>query len=333
MSKRKRAGVSIFLAALLFTAGCQDVFGDLGSRTSPTNTPSSTETAESLITSEPTRTSTSTPTTSLADERRKSHLEEFAHEQQEVFRERTNLTNVEVFRESGTANLTVIFNLSNIIQDRQEREFELTLRALVQSQYNWIVDGDETYKADYITVSSDYGTGTISADLIQRYINGSLNRETVSYVWAGKFDRFDELGDLDNQSHTTRSERLEYTAQVLERTMESEKEYVRDVETAIQDETLFVKYEHTEDSPHAGWPIEDTAFAYRDLIGEFGVDYMPYNGVRGYDYFPNGSADATFVVKNSWVTSELVGLRPEGEASLRAFNSIEPMESPHDGPP
>lgn len=332
-----RVIISISMIFLLVSAGCQ--FDNRGSETgpksgTPTLPPQPTGFENTPVAAEEaTKTPVITPTSTSVDERRRAHLEEFALKQGRAFRDHTNLSNVEFDRDPGTANLTFRFELPDRESDQQEREFELTLEALIQSQYNWVVEGDRSYLANHITVKTDYGNGTISKDLLQRYIDGKLERSTVAYIWAGKFDPYTALGDLDNASHATRAERLAHTARVVERRMETEKPYTTDVETAIEDETLYVAFRHTEDTPNPTWSIGDTVRAYRETVTEFGVEYMPYNGVRGYDYHPNGTADVTFFVKNPWITSEYVGIRPIGQGSLNAANSLEVMDGPHEGPP
>lgn len=322
---------AILVSFLIIISGCQDVADDPETTTvqRAENASTTVETKTSTVI----ETETATTTRTQIDETRRIHLEEFAREQERVFRQNTNLTEVEVYLESGSSNITSQFGLPDGSRDYREDRFENALNALVQAQYNWVVNGAETYQADYIVVQTDFGEGSASKELLQLYINDKLDRATVAYIWAGEFDPYTELGKVENSSHTTRTERLAYTAEVMKQNMETDKQYVTDVETASEDETIYVKVRQTEDAPNPTWPIEDVAVAYRETVTELGPQYMPSNGVRGYTYNPDNSPGFSFVVRNPWVVSEYVGLFPLGESSLNALNSMEEMDDPHDGPP
>ncbi len=324
-----RPVVTVLACVLVLTAGCSGM-GDGGVATpTPSVTPSpTTHTATPLEQASP----TPVPAPGITAERG-ARLDEFARATEQVFRAETNLTRVTIERERGSATIVTNVELPPGSDAERERLFETVLVGLVKSQSNWVVNGSREYLADRLTVSTAADTGTITDGLLQRCIDEALAPTTAAYIWAGRFDRYTPLGDLDNDSHASRADRLAYTAHVVERRMETQKPHTTAVETAVENETLYVAYRHTKSTPNPTWSIGDTVRAYRETVTEFGVEYMPYNGVRGYDYHPNGTADVTFVVKNPWITSEYVGLRPTGEGSLNAANSLTIMGGPHDGPP
>lgn len=328
-----RIPLSILLMILVIVSGCQDTINGDETPSDRVEPPTQVTTESGATTATDPDPDLSTPSNTPVDETRKAHLEEFARVQEQALNDNTNYTNVDVRRQHATANLIVSFELPETTLDRQEDKLETTLEALVQSQYNWVVEGAESYLADNITVQTDFGEGTASKELLQLYIDDKLDRATVAYIWAGEFDPYTELGKVENSSHTTRTERLAYTAEVMKQNMEADKQYVTDVETASGDETIYVKVRQTEDAPNPTWPIEDVAVAYRETVTELGPQYMPSNGVRGYTYSPDNSPGFSFVVRNPWVVSEYVGLFPLGESSLNALNSMEEMDDPHDGPP
>lgn len=326
---KKHAFLVILFSALAATAGC---LGPLGGEPTPV---SETPRQTTDTTATPTQRSMESPTHSQTpvDESLEAALERFAASGESFFEDNSNLTNVDIYREDETANLTISFGLPDASPDAREESFEYALEVLVDSHHNFVENGSESYQPNHIIVETDYGSASASMELLELYIDDKLDQKTVAYIWAGKFDAYTELGDLDNASHASREERLAYTARLVEREMESNGTYLMNVETEVEDETLYVKYEHTEDSPNPSWPVEDTAVAYRKTIARVGPDYMPTNGIRAYDYFPNGTAQATFLVRNRWVVSEYVGIRPIGESSLNGLNSIRRLNGPHEGPP
>lgn len=324
-----RAVVMVLACVLVLTAGCSGSGAGGAATPTPAGTPSPTS-----LTATPVEQSSPTPAPSPGiSPERGARLDEFARATEQVFRTETNLSRVTMERESGSATIVTDIELPSGRDAERERLFETVLVGLVKSQYNWVVNGSRTYLADQLTVRTAAGSGTVTDELLRRYIDAELAPTTAAYIWAGRFDGYTSLGDLDNDSHASRADRLAYTAHVVERRMETQKPHTTAVETAIANETLYVAYRHTEATPNPTWSIGDTVRAYRETVTEFGVEYMPYNGVRGYDYHSNGSADVTFVVKNPWITSEYVGLRPTGEGSLNAANSLTVMREPHDGPP
>lgn len=323
--------LAALVAMLILTAGCLNVLGD--SETTPLQkSPERPTQPSSTVTFTETETTTPTATSTPVDEATKNVLEEFARKQERAFIEGTNLTNVNIEREEGTVNLIVSFGLPDTGTDIREAAFEHALETLVHSHYNFDT-GSDVYSPDKITVTTDYGTANASRELLDLYVDGKLEQVTVAYIWAGKFDPYSPLGDVDNSSHATREERLEHTADRVERRLQSNASYVRNPEVEIQDETLYVAYENTDDSPNPAFPQNQTAYVYYQVITQHGIDYMPYNGMRAYHYRQNGTARVTWYLKNSWVVSEHVGLRGTGELALNSLNTFQEMEGPHEGPP
>lgn len=322
--------LAVLVVMLIVTAGCLNVLGD--SETKPhQESPEQPTSVSPTGTVTETETTTTTTTSTPVAESTKEALRVFEQNGEPFFRENTNLTSIDIYREDGTADLVVTFGLPDTGADKREDEFEAALEILVGSHRNFVKDTDG-YQPTSIRVETDYGTGSASRELLDLHADGKLEELTVAYIWAGEFEPYTTLRGISNSSHPTRKDRLEHTARRIEKRL-SNGTYVKNPEAAIQDETLYLKILATEEAPNPAFPQNETAYAYYQTVTKHGVDYMPYDGMRVYQYRANGTAEVTWNMQNHWVVSEYVGIRPYGELALNSLNTFEGMDEPHEGPP
>lgn len=334
---RSSATLAVFVIWLVLLAGCSEVFNiDRSVTEEVTISETGMETPAGTNTDRVTQTETGKKTRTEVPKDLKEDLDILARQMEDTIRENYNVRNIQVYRPAGTANITAEIQLPN--QDRPAKKEVMgnVLGEMIFGQRVFSQKSDRPSFADNLVVKTDeWGSATLSQSEFLHTVDGDLNRDPLVAYWAGKLEPFHEITPKRHDKQETRAERLSHVANLVESQLENENKYVKNVTTEIHNETLYIRYDRTEEGPNDVWATEAVTYAYYDVVTEYGLAYTPENGMFGYQYKADGGPPYyTVAVLNQWVFEEYTGLKPEGEAPWKAFTNSSPYKNgTHEGPP